>query len=145
MKLRKCISGGQTGADRTGLECAKALGLETGGTAPKGWRTENGPDLSLKDFGLVESDSSDYRPRTYKNAADAEVTLWFGKTSPGYWCTKTGCKKHDTPFYDNPTDLEIQYLANTYEVWNVAGNRQSKNPAVVGLVKDAFNIVKGLQ
>ena len=35
MKLRKIISGGQTGVDRAGLEAGKKLNLETGGTAPK--------------------------------------------------------------------------------------------------------------
>ena len=54
MKLRKVISGGQTGADRTGLECAKALGLETGGTAPDSWRTDEGHDPTLADFGWCD-------------------------------------------------------------------------------------------
>jgi hypothetical protein len=144
MKLRKVISGGQTGADKTGLICAKELGLETGGTAPKGYRTEKGADYSLRDeFGLVESNSSDYKPRTYQNAADGDVTVWFGKLgSPGYWCTKAGCNKAGKEFYENPTELQLEYLANSFEVWNVAGNRESKNPAVVGKVRKAFNAVK---
>jgi hypothetical protein len=54
--IEKLISGGQTGADRAGLEAAKALGIATGGTAPKGWRIENpdgtsGSDPSLAEFG----------------------------------------------------------------------------------------------
>ena len=43
MFLTKIISGGQTGADYGALLAAHALGLETGGWAPKGWRTEDGP------------------------------------------------------------------------------------------------------
>lgn len=53
--LTKIISGGQTGADEGGLEGARLLGIPTGGTAPKGYRTENGPNLTLRDtYGLVE-------------------------------------------------------------------------------------------
>ena len=137
MKLKKVISGGQTGADRTGLECAKALGLETGGTAPNGYRTERGPDPSLRDFGLVESFSSGYPIRTAQNVKDAEATVWFGNTgSPGYWCTFNAAKRGSKPFIENPTSLVE--IAETYEVINVAGNRASKNPSVIQLVKDAF-------
>ena len=50
----KVISGGQVGADRIGLEEAKKLGFETGGTAPHKYLTSKGSDLSLKDFGLTE-------------------------------------------------------------------------------------------
>lgn len=144
MKLRKVISGGQTGADKTGLVEAYALGLETGGTAPKGYKTERGPDYTLRDtYGLDESHSSDYAVRTHQNVADADVTIWFGNTnSPGYWCNKNGCKKHGKPFEENPTALMIEYFSNTYEIWNIAGNRESKNPAVVGLVRNAFAVIK---
>jgi hypothetical protein len=36
----RVISGGQTGVDRIGLQAAVAMGLETGGTAPKGYMTD---------------------------------------------------------------------------------------------------------
>lgn len=45
--LRKVISGGQTGADRAGLEAAAILGIETGGWAPTGFATAKGKDPSL--------------------------------------------------------------------------------------------------
>ena len=139
MKLRKVISGGQTGADRTGLECARALGLETGGTAPKGYRTERGPDVSLKDFGLQESDFPSYPYRTRLNVLNSEATLWFGNEhSPGYWCTKKNADQYVRPFWINPTPAQMEAIAEEYEVVNVAGNRLSKNPGVVQLVKNAF-------
>lgn len=139
MKLRRVISGGQTGADRTGLECARAMGLETGGTAPKGYRTESGIDKSLKDFGIVESDSVYYPARTRQNVRDAEATLWFGNVgSPGYWCTRRAADQYHKPFIINPDATEMRRIANTYEVINVAGNRESTNPNVVGLVEAAF-------
>lgn len=142
-KLRKIISGGQTGADKTALECAKALGLETGGTAPKLWRTENGADLTLRDdFGLKESQSYDYAARTVQNVKDGDVTLWFGKKgSPGYWCTKNACTKHGKEFYEDLTPLKLVYVVNTFEIVNFAGNRFSKNPDVVPEVQAAFKTI----
>jgi len=146
MKLRKVISGGQTGADKTALICARRLGLETGGTAPKMYRTEAGVDASLRDYGLVQSRFYDYAPRTRDNVRDAEVTLWFGNVgSPGYWCTQTAAKSWGKPFHVNPDAQTLKELACTYEVWNVAGNRVSKNPRVVRLVEDAFMVVEELQ
>jgi hypothetical protein len=136
VKLRKIISGGQTGADRTGLECAKELGILTGGTAPKGYRTETGDDPTLKDFGVVESFSSSYPIRTAQNVRDSQVTLWFGNTgSPGYWCTKKACGTFNKPFLES---FNLKALSEQYEVINIAGNRASTNPKVIDLVKEAF-------
>lgn len=141
MKLKKIISGGQTGADRTGLECAKELGIPTGGMAPRGYLTETGPDPSLKDFGLVEHFDTSYVPRTRQNAHDGDVTVWFGKVgSPGYYCTRKACKDHGKDYVENPPDLLL--LADMYEIINIAGNRKSKNPGVVDLVKAAFAPLK---
>lgn len=144
MKLKKVISGGQKGADRRALECAAALALETGGTAPKGWKVDGGADPLLANYGLVESYSSDYTVRTHQNAADADATVWFGKKSPGYYCTKNGCTKHKKPFYENPADIAMEYLANNYETLNFAGNRARINPGVFGLVDAAFNVIRRL-
>ena len=144
MKLHKIISGGQAGADITGLECARELGLETGGTAPLGWITENGPNPKLKEFGLIQDNTSAYPPRTRKNVRDADATVWFGQTgSPGWKCTQGACLHHDKPFHVNPTADQFLWLATCYEVINIAGNRYSKNPEVVQLVKAAFNELKG--
>jgi hypothetical protein len=41
----KVISGGQTGVDIAALWAAKALGFQTGGMMPKGWRTRGGDGL----------------------------------------------------------------------------------------------------
>lgn len=139
MKLRKILSGGQTGADKAGLEVAKELGLETGGTAPKGYRTESGTDHSLKELGLVESPYWQYQPRTKQNVKDADITVWFGNIgSPGYWCTCNAAKAYHKPFIENPTSEQFRALAEEYEVINTAGNRASTNPGVSQLVKDTI-------
>ena len=41
------ISGGQTGADMAGLMAAKKVGFNTGGFAPKGFKTELSSNLML--------------------------------------------------------------------------------------------------
>jgi hypothetical protein len=40
--LRKIVSGGQTGADRAGLDFAIEVGLAHGGYVPKGRKAEDG-------------------------------------------------------------------------------------------------------
>lgn len=145
MRLRKVISGGQTGADHAGLLNAKRLGLETGGTAPKDYRTEAGNNPGLRDLGLVESLSYDYKVRTVQNVKDAEATLWFGNvSSPGYWCTRNATIRYQKPFIENPDAERMRLIAQTYEVINVAGNRFSKNPDVLRRVNEAFDALQEL-
>jgi len=125
----KVISGGQYGVDRIGLEVARSLGITTGGTAPKGFRTENGPDLSLKEFGLVEHSDYNYSARTRQNVLDADGTVLFGDyTSHGSAETIKYCKELKKPFLKNPTadELVAWLYANKIQVLNVAGNRGSK-------------------
>lgn len=145
MLLHKVISGGQTGADQTAIICAKELGLETGGTAPKNYRTEKGSEKWLKGYGLTESPYYDYAARTRKNVKDAECTVWIGNVgSPGYWCTRNAAseKMHNRPFFENPTPEVMRSLAMSYKVINFAGNRESTNPDVVQLTKDTFAALK---
>jgi DNA polymerase III epsilon subunit-like protein len=88
--VRRVISGGQTGVDQIALLAAKAYGLETGGVAPWGWLTENGPQPDLgKFFGLVEHASTEYPARTAANVQDSDVTLWLsaGEDTRGQECT----------------------------------------------------------
>src|SRR5690606_40779974 len=92
--LRKIISGGQQGADFGGLLAGKDLNLETGGTAPKDYRTENGSNYKLIEFGLKEHSSFEYPPRTKQNVQDSDGTIIFGRLeSPGSILTYNLCKK----------------------------------------------------
>lgn len=143
MKLRKVISGGQTGADQAGLEWARILGLETGGWMPANFWTEDGPAPDIAEyFGLKAcpyTGTAGYQVRTHWNARDSDVTVWFGNIgSPGYYCTLNGCKRYKRPFHVNPDAAKMQWLANEYEVMNVAGNRLSKNPQVPKQVAEGF-------
>ena len=137
--VKKVISGGQTGVDRFGLEIAKELGIETGGTAPKNYKTENGCDLSLKEFGLVEDTSSDYDSRTEKNIINSDGTVIFGDVkSPGTKLTIKLLKRHNKKYVENPTVEELKHFIseNNIVVLNVAGNRKSKlNLAQMNTIK----------
>ena len=134
----KIISGGQTGADRTALEVASELGLQTGGVVPKGWRTEAGSDPTLAAFGCVQHHSPDYPPRTRQNVLSSDGTVWFGKTtSRGFLRTQKEAKEAQKPFLVNPDTKElIEWLAvHRMQVLNVAGNTLLENPHIRSQVR----------
>jgi hypothetical protein len=137
MGILKIISGGQTGVDRLGLEIAKSIGIETGGTAPKGFLTENGNDISLRDLGLVEHPQRLYPPRTKSNVSDSDGTIYFASDtkSRGLKLTIKICKDMNKPYLINPTiDRLTKWLIdNDIQVLNIAGNRGSK-------LKDDFKV-----
>src|SRR3546814_711341 len=94
------ISGGQTGADQGGLLGARDAGVRTGGTVPKGWRTEDGAASWLAEFGLVEGQGKSYSARTRANAAAADGTVLFGNPlSPGSALTDRYCKACGKPTF----------------------------------------------
>jgi len=148
-KILKVISGGQTGADQGGLKAAKELGIPTGGCAPKGYKTENGPNLNLmKEYMLHQSPSSSYNPRTEENVSKSDVTIIFSAVnSPGSALTENFCKFKGKPFMSvdpynsNPEEIG-SFISGIYEekgrkiIINVAGNRESKSPGIEETVKD---------
>lgn len=151
MSLRKIISGGQTGADQGGLVAGKKLLLETGGTAPYNWMTDEGPFLELEShFGLVAGpyDRAVYPIRTKRNVEDSDGTVLFGRmSSPGSKMTIRFCKDFGKPHIVNPNARVLKRFVeiNNIEVLNVAGNRESKNPGIAGsttnLIVEAFGEV----
>jgi len=140
--IRKIISGAQTGADQAGLCAAEALGLETGGTVPKGRRTCVGPlsDNVMLRWNLVEDASFAYPPRTERNVQDSDGTVIFGNlNSSGSKLTIKLCKKHLKPYITNPlSPEELRNWADVYklQVLNVAGNREETNPGIFANVRD---------
>lgn len=135
----KIISGGQTGADLGGLEGALAIGLETGGTAPSNYYTEEGPNYILRDvYGLTAD--GDFRSRTIKNIVDSDATLIFASqlNSPGTRLTMASCREKGKPYLTNPSTGEelIKFcLEHSVKVLNIAGNRESKAPGIQEKVK----------
>lgn len=165
MSISKVISGGQTGADLGGLQGAKEAGVPTGGTAPKGWRTEAGANPELGSvFGLRESRTADYRHRTGMNACDSDATVIFSTdaNSAGTKLTVDQCKKNRRPHLmidpskynlEDPASLlritqavvgfvrGVEDIAGRPIVLNVAGNRESKSPGMQELVASIIKTV----
>lgn len=137
--VKKIISGGQTGADIGALVGAKKSGLKTGGIAPKGWKTEKGPQPVLRDYGLIESHKTGYRDRTLDNVLNSDATIIFSTnpSSAGTKLTIKFCKAQNKPHllidpYGKDVINLLKDFISTYKpsVLNCAGNRESKSPGI---------------
>ena len=97
MPITKIVSGGQTGADRGGLDAAIYSNIPHGGWCPKGIRSEDG--VIPGKYQLQETASSDYLKRTEQNVIDSDATLIFtiGKLSGGSLKTMEFAQKHRKP------------------------------------------------
>ena len=163
MTLNKIISGGQSGPDQAALKCARAHGIPTGGTACKGWLTENGPAPWLAEYGLVECKRAGYPPRTRQNAQDAGLTAIFDKglpnmllnAAPDRYKASRGtnlavntARGWGKDFWINPTAEDLaRYVSAREDVTvNVGGNRASKWPGgydyVYGVLSEFFRLLK---
>jgi hypothetical protein len=156
--LKKVISGGQSGADRSGLDAAKTFGIPTGGTAPKNYKVtdyygNDSYDTTLKEFGLVESSSSEWNQRTIQNVENSTGTVWFGyQYSGGALLTFQTCRELFRPILINPNeDRFVNWMiTNKIEILNVAGSAYTTyNPdireTVYGLLVSAFAKLANLQ
>lgn len=137
------ISGGQTGADQGALFAAKALGIRTGGYAPRGWKTESGPSPWLADYGLVEHKSDNYMSRTRENVKLADATVIFGRPSAGSSRTQDVCQEHSKPALwvtaNRPGEMvrfRLWLARYKPKALNVAGNRESVTPGIGALVQE---------
>jgi len=152
MAFNKIISGGQTGADIGGVAAGLQAGLETGGTMPPNFLTEVGskPDWAEKYKMKAHPTQSTnigygYRVRTEQNVKDSDGTIRFAshRKSRGEICTFNAIKKHEKPYIDvdfndpmSHNDVVAWIKANSIEVLNVAGNRESTCRGIGGFVTD---------
>lgn len=109
----KVISGGQTGADRAGLDAARDNGFPTGGSAPKDYWTTDGSCPELKAFGLIEvpiGGSDGYRKRTKMNVQEGTLTIAIASNlnSPGEQLTRNTCNKENKPYFSFHFDPSIE-------------------------------------
>lgn len=142
------VSGGQCGADLGGLLAAEMLGVETGGIAPLGYRTEKGKQPILKTrFNLTEHSSWQYPPRTEENVKLSDVTLIVATnpSSTGTQMTVDFCVKHKKECHvidaNNPDiDKAVRFLnlQDKALTINIAGNRESVSK---GLTKKTRQII----
>jgi hypothetical protein len=140
------ISGAQTGVDRAGLDAAKACGIKTGGLMPRDFRAQDGchPEFA-KLYGVGQSVSSAYPPRTEWNVVNSDLTLILARHtwSPGEVLTRKLLIKHQKPRWDvrdDSFDLEFDHVAGWLQcqfevkkrplVVNVAGNSEKTAPGI---------------
>lgn len=147
MPITKIVSGGQTGADRGGLDTAIYCNILHGGWCPQGRRSEDGviPDK----YQLQETKSSSYIPRTEQNVIDSDATLIFtiGKLSGGSLKTMAFAQKHKKPVLHSDIGEysrkdTVNFILRWFEgdvakptppkncILNIAGQRESKAPGI---------------
>jgi len=148
--IKKIISGGQTGADRAGLDVAIKHIISHGGAIPKGRMTESGV-LDPK-YNLEEMSTKSYPKRTEKNVVDSNgtVILTHGKLPGGSLLTRKKAIQHDKPILhlDMSTmdiDAAVGLLKafideNWIDILNVAGSRASKDSEIYS---KTFGVVEG--
>ena len=169
MPISRIVSGGQTGADRGGLDAAIYCDLPHGGWCPKGRKAEDGA-IPLE-YRLQEMKSADYLKRTEANVVDSDATLLvtYGRPTGGTRRTIDFAIKHGRPYHcvdlsltthDRAVRDVVKWLSgdpefNEYEdyaatppadcVLNVAGSRESKahglQQATMRLVVDVLRTV----
>ncbi len=151
-------SGGQTGADRGGLDAARELGVSICGWCPPGGLAEDLPEppglLALYPE-LHEGAAEGYVERTAWNVRDSHATLIV---SPGGLEPKSGTEMtaifaerfgrpvlvlegHDAERDAQEALLWLSSLEARGTTLNVAGPRESKMPGVYQLTRDIVTAV----
>jgi hypothetical protein len=137
LPVRRIISGGQTGVDRAALDAAIDLGLEHGGSCPKGRRAEDG--RIDRRYRLKETESTEYAVRTERNVVDSDGTLIIcrGEPTGGTMLTLRLAERHVKPVLRvSPVErravaaIRKWLIQNAIGVLNVAGPRESTSPGV---------------
>ncbi|MGQ9695895.1 MAG: putative molybdenum carrier protein [Thermodesulfobacteriota bacterium] len=136
-KIRKIISGGQTGVDRAALDVALELGIPCGGWCPQGRRAEDG--LIPLRYPLEEASSPTYPLRTELNVQDGDGTLIITWSTPlgGTALTIKLAQKHHKPYLLVDLAREVNVISirewliqNKIQVLNIAGPRESEAPGI---------------
>jgi hypothetical protein len=135
--MRVLVSGGQTGADRGGLNAAMGLGIPYRGWCTKSRKAEDGYIPPF--YTLQPCNSEDYAVRTELNVIDSEATLifYYGELTPGSRKTQDLCAKYGR--WCNTIDLlsprprlviHVSGCLRAARVVNIAGSRESKAPGI---------------
>lgn len=135
------VSGGQTGADRAGLDWAIAQGIQHGGWCPRGRKTEDGvlPDR----YQLKDTPGPGYLQRTEWNVRDSDVTLIFtldDQLDGGSKRTAAFADRLGKPWLHVRPGAHPKYVArflvrHRVKTLNVAGKRESSARGIGELVR----------
>ena len=153
--IKKIISGGQTGADRAALDFAIKHNIPHGGWVPKGRKAEDGkiPDR----YQLQEMPTDSYRARTEQNVIDSDGTLIISHglltLGSGSAYAAAMARKHGRPrLHLDMANLTVNVAAQRLRGWiagdsigvlNVAGPRQSGDPAIHGVTMMVLEMAVG--
>jgi Circularly permutated YpsA SLOG family len=149
----KIISGGQTGVDRAALDVAIELGIDYGGSIPKGRLAEDGPIDSDKYPHLTELGEGEYIARTRKNVEDADASLVFTDAALTGGTKKTidFAKEYKKPYlHINLKKVSVEDALEEITDWfsiikpqvlNVAGPRESGAPGIYSKVYEVLKTV----
>lgn len=150
-KVRKIVSGGQTGADRAAWDAAIEAGLETGGFVPAGRLAEDG--LIPARYNLIETETENPVERTRLNVinSDATLILTHGEPAGGTKTTKQLADAAKKPVLhidfssigidEGSTIASIWIRDNNVTTLNVAGPRASEDDAIYG---DTYMIIRNI-
>lgn len=139
------IAGGQTGADRAGLDWAIEQGVRHSGWCPRGRKTEDGvlPDC----YELLETPAPGYLQRTEWNVRDSDATLIFTLDDRLDGGSKRSAAFADSlgkPWLHVRPGVHPKYVArflarHAVQILNVAGKRESAAPGIGELVRQVLS------
>jgi hypothetical protein len=143
--IKKIVSGGQTGVDRSALDVAIELNYEYGGWCPRGRKAEDGIIDPIRYANLKETSTDDYPQRTEFNVRDSDGTLIIIAGSQetmgrGSKLTVRMTKKYEKPLLIvklNEEDMNVNEIkviewlsTNKIEILNIAGPREETTPGI---------------
>ena len=145
MKLKKIISGGQTGVDQAALQAAIDSGLEHGGWCPPGRTCESGiipVQFKLKETPEEKDPSAPDIPRSQRtiwNVRDSEASLIFvakDQRDKGTELAISTSEKFGKPYLvvdpenANASRIIKWIRKNKIEVLSVGGPSESTSPGI---------------
>jgi hypothetical protein len=148
-RIKRIISGGQTGADRAALDWAITLGIPHGGFCPAGRVSEDG--VIPERYRLRELVETDYSARTLANVREADATVIFSirpQLANGSLLTQKYAEELGKPCLHLHADEGVVFAERRLgefvkrhhvTVLNVAGTRASQEPCVGDFVTAVLN------
>lgn len=140
-------SGGQTGADRAGLDWAIDHGYHHGGYCPLDRRAEDG--VISSEYNLIQTVTHSYYARTVNNVVISDVTVIFtlkANLEGGSKQTAEIADSHGVPWLHVHPQMDLQNLRTFIDHYkctsiNIAGRRESKAPGIYKFTYECLNIL----